>query len=43
VGSLAFHYRLNEGHRLIGSVGVRGQAFDHDPVFSTLIGYQLSF
>ena len=43
VGSLAFHYRLNEGHRLLGSVSVRGQAFDRDPVVGALIGYQVSF
>lgn len=43
VGSLAFHYRLNDGHRLMGSVSVRGQAFDRDPVVGALIGYQVSF
>lgn len=42
-GSLALHYRLNEGHRLIGSASVRGQAFDHDPLFGVLLGYQVSF
>ena len=43
VGLLAFHYRLNDGHRLMGSVSVRGQAFDRDPVVGALIGYQVSF
>ena len=43
VGSLAFHYRMNDGHRLMGSVSVRGQAFDRDPVVGALIGYQVSF
>jgi hypothetical protein len=42
-GSLALQYRMSEGQRLMGAVSLRGQAFEHDPVVSALIGYQLLF